>query len=273
MDSKKRLLLADDSITVRKVVELTFRDEGFDVIAVDSGEAAMQSFVENQPDIVMVDATLQGTSGTRICEMIKHDEATKSVPVILLIGAFEPFNEAEAVRVRADAVVKKPFHSIRDLVAQVHALLADTSKEDGSEAEETKELPAINPDTEDIDELYRSCFVEPSRTESFEAADDDITLGDAALDDGLIEASYLQSEGATDQNDNASVPSSVAAMSQEQKTGTSGQGAVSEDVIEEIVRRVIDRMSDQAVRDVAREAVPRITEKLIREALEEERRR
>ena len=120
---RPKLLLADDSVAIRKVVELTFADEGIDVFAVPDAQSAMERFVEIQPDIVLVDAGLSGTTGYHICEMIKEDEATRHIPVLLLVGSFEPFDDDAAKRACADGVITKPFQSIRELVAKVYELL------------------------------------------------------------------------------------------------------------------------------------------------------
>lgn len=129
---KHRLLLADDSVTIQKVVNLTFADEGIEVITAGDGNTAMQKFVESVPDLVMVDVNMPGFDGYRICEMIKQDEETKQIPVILLVGSFEPFDEAEARRVGADAYLTKPFQSIRQLVSKVTDLLNHTNGENSS---------------------------------------------------------------------------------------------------------------------------------------------
>jgi CheY-like chemotaxis protein len=119
-----KLLLADDSIAIRKVVELTFADEGIEVYAVPDAQGAMQKFVEVQPDVVLIDAGLDGTSGYHICEMIKQDEQTRHIPVLLLVGSFEPFDHAAAERAGADGFLTKPFQSIRELVDRVTGLLS-----------------------------------------------------------------------------------------------------------------------------------------------------
>jgi CheY-like chemotaxis protein len=119
--SKRKLLLADDSITIQKVVNLTFADEGIEVTAVGDGNTAMEKFVETVPDLVMVDVNMPGYNGYKICEMIKQNEETRHIPVILLVGSFEPFNEEEARRVGADDYLTKPFQSIRQLVTKVTA--------------------------------------------------------------------------------------------------------------------------------------------------------
>jgi hypothetical protein len=71
----------------------------------------------------MVDVNMPGFDGYKICEMIKQDDETKQIPVILLVGSFEPFDEAEARRVGADDYLTKPFQSIRQLVSRVSDLL------------------------------------------------------------------------------------------------------------------------------------------------------
>ena len=121
--SKRKLLLADDSITIQKVVNLTFADEGIEVITAGDGDTAMQKFVEIKPDLVMVDVNMPGMDGYRICELIKQDDETKQIPVILLVGSFEPFDEEEARRVGADDYLTKPFQSIRQLVNKVSIFL------------------------------------------------------------------------------------------------------------------------------------------------------
>jgi CheY-like chemotaxis protein len=135
----RTLLLADDSPTVRKVVSLTFDDEGFDVIAVGGGAQALEQLGRSVPDVVLADVHMPAPGGYELCARIKRDERTRHVPVMLLVGAFEPFDEAEARRVGADEVLTKPFQSIRDLVNKVGGMLGgqpDPAKADGHDAED-----------------------------------------------------------------------------------------------------------------------------------------
>jgi DNA-binding response OmpR family regulator len=124
--SKRKLLLADDSITIQKVVNLTFADEGIEVIAVGDGDSAMRKFDDFIPDLVMADVNMPGMNGYEMCHIIKNNEETNQIPVILLVGSFEPFDEAEATRVGADDYLTKPFQSIRQLVNKVTDLLNKT---------------------------------------------------------------------------------------------------------------------------------------------------
>ena len=119
----RKLLLADDSITIQKVVNLTFADEGIDVISVGDGDTAVQRVFEEMPDIVMADVNMPGLSGYEVCERMRTDEKTRNIPVILLAGAFEKFDEEEAKRVGSSAHLTKPFQSIRLLVNQVTDLI------------------------------------------------------------------------------------------------------------------------------------------------------
>lgn len=128
--SIRKILLADDSVTIQKVVNLTFADEGVDVITVSDGDAAMEKFVEEKPDLVLADVNMPGLDGYRICEKIKQNSATKDIPVILLVGSFEPFSEEEARRVGADDFLTKPFQSIRQLVNKVSDLLDSKTEEE-----------------------------------------------------------------------------------------------------------------------------------------------
>ncbi len=102
---RRKLLLADDSPTIQKVISLTFGDEDFEVVAVGDGAQAMRALAEGAPpDVVLADVVMPGPDGYELCERIKRDARLGRVPVVLLVGTFEPFNEAEARRVGADAV-------------------------------------------------------------------------------------------------------------------------------------------------------------------------
>ena len=122
-----RILLADDSITIQKVVNLTFADEGIEVVAVSNGDLAERRLAEVAPDLVLADIFMPGKNGYELCESIKENPQFRNVPVVLLVGAFEPFDQVEARRVRADAHLTKPFES-RTLVETVRRLISASSQ-------------------------------------------------------------------------------------------------------------------------------------------------
>lgn len=152
--SKRKLLLADDSVTIQKVVNLTFADEGIEVISVGDGDSAMEKVVEISPDLIMADVNMPGLTGYQICERIRQDEKLSQTPVILLVGSFEPFDEDEARRVGADDYLTKPFQSIRQLVNKVTVLLNSAGSKNGGTAQEMKDSSSLEDTLEmDVEEV------------------------------------------------------------------------------------------------------------------------
>lgn len=187
--SRPKLLLADDSVAIRKVVELTFTDEEIDVFSAPDADSAMQKFVDLQPDIVLLDVGLDGTSGYQICEMIKGDEATKHIPVLLLVGSFEPFDHDAAERSGADGVLTKPFQSIRELVERVSDLLGrgDTSHEPEQDFEADVATAAADSElaTDAKSEVEEESGLAPTdehEVEPREATENDATLTETTED-------------------------------------------------------------------------------------------
>lgn len=125
----KTLLLADDSLTIRRVVELTFADEDVVVTTVGDGGRAMARIQSLPPDIVLADAAMPAPSGYDVAAFVKATPALAHIPVILLTPAFERIDEARARAAGCDAVLAKPFE-LTLLVARVKELLraADAKK-------------------------------------------------------------------------------------------------------------------------------------------------
>jgi CheY-like chemotaxis protein len=118
-----KILLADDSATVQKIITLTFSDEGVEVIAVNNGDEAIDRLRRLRPALVMADICIPGKDGYEICEFVKTHPETEGTPVILLVPAFEPFDEDRARRIGADHHLTKPFQSIRMLISVVKNLI------------------------------------------------------------------------------------------------------------------------------------------------------
>ena len=136
----RKLLLADDSATIQKVIDLTFADEGVRVVAVGNGQDAIDQLLELEPDIVLADVFMPSPDGYEVCRYVKTHEKLKHIPVMLLVGSFEPFDEAEARRVGADDILTKPFQSIRRLIDRVGALVTKPPVE---KERPTAELPKV----------------------------------------------------------------------------------------------------------------------------------
>ena len=123
-----KLLLADDSITIQKVVELVLAEEDFQIKSVSNGEDALNLLETFKPDVVLADIEMPKVNGYNLCEKIKKNPLTSHVPVILLAGAFEPIDEELAREVGADDSVIKPFES-QELISKINASLALASSE------------------------------------------------------------------------------------------------------------------------------------------------
>lgn len=122
----KAILLADDSLTIQKVVELTFSDTNYELTTVANGVEALEALKKFRPDLVIADVVMPGKNGYEVCEAVKTNPATANIPVILLSGTFEPFDRERAEKARADAIVTKPFDS-KNLLSQVEMLLASAA--------------------------------------------------------------------------------------------------------------------------------------------------
>ena len=156
----KKILLADDSITIQKVVELTFSEGDYQVFAVGNGSLALRKIHEVRPDIALLDVIMPEANGYEVCEKLKGDPATARIPVLLLTGTFEPFDRNRAQAVGADGHLTKPFES-QVLIARVEELIASAAPSMAAPAAaEAAPTPAPEPEPD-----------EPAR-----AAADEITI-------------------------------------------------------------------------------------------------
>src|ERR1700722_11139374 len=158
------------------MVVLAFQERGIEVIAVGNGEAAVRRIPDGNPDLVLADVFMPVRNGYEVCEFVKKDARFSHIPVILLVGAFDPLDEKEARRVGADGVLKKPFVPPDPLIAMVMSALEKNPKviAELAKAKEAKEaaaalaaLPAAameSPMTAEVKPLPE--FPEPSAEEA-----------------------------------------------------------------------------------------------------------
>jgi len=153
-----KILVADDNANIQKMVALSFEDRGVHVVAVGNGEAAVRRIPDLQPDLVLADIFMPVRNGYEVCEFVKKDERFSHVPVILLVGAFDPLDEKEARRVGADGVLKKPFVPPDPLIAMVMSALEKNPKiaAELAKAKEAKEAAPPEPATAPIPEPANS---------------------------------------------------------------------------------------------------------------------
>ncbi len=140
-----RILVADDNSNIQKMVALAFQDHGIEVIAVGNGEAAVRRIPDINPDVVLADVFMPVRNGYEVCEFVKKDPRFAKVPVILLVGAFDPLDEAEARRVGADGILKKPFVPPDPLIAMVTSVMAKAPKPEPKAEARALEIPKPPP--------------------------------------------------------------------------------------------------------------------------------
>ncbi len=117
-----RILVADDSVTIQKVVELTFSKEDVVLIQARSGEEAIRKAREGRPDLVLLDLVMPDKSGYEVCTALRAEPTLSTIPIILLTGTFEAFDRDEGLRAGANDFVTKPFES-QVLISKVKQLL------------------------------------------------------------------------------------------------------------------------------------------------------
>jgi CheY-like chemotaxis protein len=124
------LLLADDSVTIQRVIELTFADEDIKVVAVSDGDQAIQRLDAAPPDIVLADIGMPGKNGYEVAQYVRQTPKLSHIPVVLLTGAFEPVDQARAAEAGCDGVLAKPFEPqlvigrVRELLVKGHHSLS-----------------------------------------------------------------------------------------------------------------------------------------------------
>ena len=116
------LLVADDSLTIQRVIKLALADENLDVVAVSSGEQAIEQIESQPPALVLADTRMPDRTGYEIAEFLNSKATHAGIPVVLMPGAFEPLDERRAQAAGCVAVLVKPFEPEK-LVSTVRALL------------------------------------------------------------------------------------------------------------------------------------------------------
>src|ERR1700674_3073320 len=144
-----RILVADDNSNIQRMVGLALKDQGIDVVAVGNGEAAVRKISDIHPDLVLADVFMPVRNGYEVCQYVKTDPKLAHIPVILLVGAFDPLDEQEAQRVGADGVLKKPFVPPDPLISMVKSALQRAGVAQGlasaAKAQEAEVLKASDP--------------------------------------------------------------------------------------------------------------------------------
>lgn len=228
---RRTILLADDSPTIRRLVIHTFADANIQIVEVNNGDAAIKSLEEVRPSVVLADIYMPGKNGYQVCSYVRSHPRLSRTPVILLVGAFDAFDAEAAQQVGATASITKPFEpgALIDLVMSV---MASESADVAVERE-----PAPEP------QLERQPDPTPAPPVVEAAAEVNTPPPSADVEDLLgLESIFSQQ------------PQSVSAL-------------MTEDDIDRIADRVIQRLSSHAIESIAWDVVPDIAERIVREEL------
>lgn len=268
-----KVLLADDSVSIRQVVALILPVDSFRVKAVGNGKEALAALPSFKPDIVFADIEMPALNGYQLCEKIKGNPATRSIPVVLLAGAFEPFNEGLAKKVRADGSLMKPFEA-EDLMGKIDRLLgtgvaakAGAPEEDLWEAEELKEeafqaeeLPgeALEAETFEAGATGRERGVEETtvREEAFKGYPIEGTIGEVSEEEAYPAMAEVPDTGALADAFREAADRRIAEFLK--KVDIRG-----------IIAEAVSSKIKASMESVLWEVAPEMTEKLLREALKE----
>lgn len=117
-----RVLFADESPIIQKIAEDILQQQGFEVKTVCDSETALKELISFKPHILVADISLRGLDGYCLCMEVKKRIGNPKIPVILLAGAYEPYDEEYAKFAEADEYILKPFDSL-ELVGKIRKLL------------------------------------------------------------------------------------------------------------------------------------------------------
>jgi phosphate regulon transcriptional regulator PhoB len=115
----RKILVVDDEESVRELIELYMKKEGFEVLHAKDGKEALRLNGEHHPDLIILDLMLPALDGWEVCRQIR---ATSKVPIIMLTARAEEIDRIVGLELGADDYVVKPF-SPRELVARAKAIL------------------------------------------------------------------------------------------------------------------------------------------------------
>jgi len=114
----RKVLIADDSPTIQKKADWILTGQGYEVVTVSNGVAAVRKLPAVMPLVVLADVTMPGKDGYEVCEFVKNHDVLKTVPVLLVFSEMDPVEEEKAARAHADGRISKPFNSA-ELISMV----------------------------------------------------------------------------------------------------------------------------------------------------------
>lgn len=274
-----RLLLADDSVTIQRVIELTFADQGVDVVSVGDGLQAIERLGAERFDIVLADVGMPGKDGFEVAAFVRSRPDLAGVPVVLLTGAFDTLDEARVAEVGAAAVLVKPFEP-QMVIARVRELLSGrpavgaTAPADALLAAPPAEATSARSADDYFDRLDKAFATLNTSLEPRDPARDTVSHTAPA---GPREPEAPREPDALEAPRTSSAPgladtfATLLAVEQGELPPSAllpSPRAGDDELVDRIARRVVEQLGDRAVRDLAADIVSRTAERLVREEIE-----
>jgi CheY-like chemotaxis protein/predicted regulator of Ras-like GTPase activity (Roadblock/LC7/MglB family) len=122
-----RVLVVDDSLSVRKVVQRALESRRIEVLSAASGTEAMEQIVRETPDLIVCDVIMPDMDGYQICDFVKKHPTLGHTPVLLISGIVNGTVLERAAKVRSDDVMRKPF-AAEELLQRIESFLAGTGR-------------------------------------------------------------------------------------------------------------------------------------------------
>lgn|SRR3989338_5564651 len=119
---RKKILIVDDEADILTLLEYNLDKAGFEVVSAQDGPEAIELTKKKRPDLIILDIMLPSMEGTEVCKIIKKDEATSHIPVIMLTAKGEEVDRIVGFELGAEDYITKPF-SPRELILRVKAVL------------------------------------------------------------------------------------------------------------------------------------------------------
>lgn len=262
---KPVILLADDSPTIQRLVAQTFADGNFEMISVSNGDAAIRKFEELRPNLVLADIFMPGKNGYEVCAYIRQHPELGETPVVLLLGAFDAFDDAIASRSGASAHITKPFEP-QALVSLVVSLLSAVPSPPRARpappAAELVETTAV-PEIAAPSVTKAAAAALPVEVESPKVAPPPPPIPEPVKEpEPRVAAKPQESPESSDLL-------GLSALFKPAETSPPVL-SVSDAEIERIADRVIKKLSTQVIESVAWDVVPHITAKVLREELKKQ---
>ncbi|MFN2330704.1 MAG: phosphate regulon transcriptional regulator PhoB [Halomonas sp.] len=135
----KTVLIVDDEAPIREMIAVALEMADYRVLEADNAQAAHAMIVDHQPDLVLLDWMMPGTSGIELARRLKREPTTAEMPIIMLTAKGEEDNKIQGLEAGADDYITKPF-SPRELVARLKAVLRRATPQGIEEAVEVDGL-------------------------------------------------------------------------------------------------------------------------------------